>query len=615
MLATLAALLIAGLVSGVDVRAEPPLLRLESADRAELSFRAPPGPLSVQCSAGRLEGLREVAQGEWRATWHAPRARLPRVALIVARSGDAVGSVALPLWGQGEAEVRTRPGGVVDVRIGPETFGPMRAGKDGRAFVPVVVPPGVDYAEQGERQIDLKVPRTRTVQLAPMPLSLESDRPQVVEIAIAAVTRSGAPLAKAHLRLHASRGEVTDVAPLAPGLYRALWRLPAGPAGPAVVRATVAGDPEPARGEIRLVAGATRRIELSAAKGKAEAGGPALELRAMAFDAAGNLTADPLEFSASSGALESGARAEGDYRLRFQAPKALGGQGVSTVTARSPRTKAVATLRIPLTAASAERAEVVPERRAVIADGHSPMLLRVVLRDRFGNEAQGTPVLATDTGSVSAAVPDGAGFVATFVPPLLHEEGEATVAVRSGAAQARTQVALRPRVRELALSARTGFFSDLHGLAAPLLGVEGALRTQALGLQFALVLDLSWGRRPARRSGGRSGARLARRLPHRLRCRRGAGTAHRQDGDSGRRPAPRWWALPHRCASAAPRAETPPLAARCPASRWVSARSGACGGAPFFEARLLRTQPFSLPNLDGALTAFTLCAGYRLEML
>ncbi|HET7786627.1 MAG TPA: hypothetical protein VFL36_11705, partial [Myxococcales bacterium] len=188
-----AALLVAGLVSGVEVRAEPPLLRLDRGDRAELSFRAPadrPRP-EISCSAGTLEGLREVAAGEWRATWHAPRARLPRVAVIVARSGDALGFVALPLWGEGEAEVRTRPGAVVDVRIGPETFGPMRAGKDGRAFVPVVVPPGVDYGQQGPRQIDLKVPRTRTVELAPLPRSIEVDRPQAVEIGIAAVTRSG----------------------------------------------------------------------------------------------------------------------------------------------------------------------------------------------------------------------------------------------------------------------------------------------------------------------------------------------------------------------------------------------------------------------------------------
>ncbi|HET9753706.1 MAG TPA: hypothetical protein VFP52_12120, partial [Myxococcales bacterium] len=494
----LAALLIAGLVSGVEVRAEPPLLRLDRADRAELSFRAPPGDLRVQCSAGSLGDLREVAAGEWRATWHAPRAHLPRVAVIVARSGDAVGFLALPLWGQGEAEVRTRPGAVVDVRIGLETFGPMRAGKDGRAFVPVVVPPGVDYAEQGARQIDLKVPRTRTVQLAPMPLVLEADRERSVEIAVAAVTRGGAPLEAARLQLEASRGEIAGLTPLAPGLYRATWHLAAGPAAAAVVSATVPGDPDRARAEVQLVAGAAARIELSAARQQAAAGGPALELRALAFDAAGNATADPLELAASSGALSSEAQSDGRYRLLFEAPRTLGPDRAATLTARSARTGASATLRIALASGTAERAEVLPERAAVIADGHSPVQVRVVLRDRFGNETSGAPELVADAGSVSAPVADGHGFLATFVPPLLHEGGAATVAVRAGAAQGQARVALRPSIRGLALSARTGFFSDLHGLAAPLLGVEGALRTQALGVQLALVLDLTW-------AGGRQG--------------------------------------------------------------------------------------------------------------
>ncbi|HEY6911819.1 MAG TPA: hypothetical protein VI356_20750 [Myxococcales bacterium] len=611
----LAALLIAGLVSGVEVRAEPPLLRLDRADRAELVFRAPAGPLSVQCSAGALEGLREVAPGEWRATWHAPRARLPRVAVIVARSGDAVGFFALPLWGQGEAEVRTRAGAVVDVRIGEETFGPMRAGKDGRAFVPVVVPPGVDYAEQGPRQIDLKVPHTRTVQLAPMPPSLEADRPQELEIAVAAVTRAGAPLADAQLQLGAARGEITGLAPLAPGLYRAVWRVPPGPAGTAVVTATAPGDPDPSRAEVRLVAGAAQRIELASAGARAEAGGPPVELRATSFDAAGNRAADPLQFSASAGAVESQALAEGGYRLLFRAPRALGGHDQATVTARSARTGAAASLRIALAAAAAERAEVLPERGAVIADGHSPLRVRVVLRDRFGNEAGGAPELEADAGTVRAVVPDGRGFLATFVPPLLHEGGAATLAVRSGAARTRAQVALRPRIRELALSARTGFFSDLHGLAAPLLGVEGALRTQALGLQFALVLDLSWA--GGRQQGAAGGALFDTRDDYLIGSVAGAVRAPLSDRNV-------IWAQAGGAlvgAAASVRVSGP---ARGDATSrgavpglevGVGAERRMWGGAPYLEARLLRTQPFSLPNLDGRLTALTVCAGYRIEML
>jgi hypothetical protein len=610
----LLALLIAAFTSGVEVRAEPPLLRLDRADRAELTFRAPAGRLEVQCSAGKLEGLRQVAPGEWRATWQAPRARMPRVAVIVARSGNAVGFLSLPLWGEGEAEVRTRPGAVVDVRIGPESFGPMRAGKDGRAFVPVVVPPGVDYAEQGTRQIDLKVPRTRTVELAPMAAVMDADRPQSVEIAVAAVTRSGAPLENAKLRLAASRGEITGLAPLAPGLYRAVWRLPAGPAGRAVVSATVSGDPERARAEVHLVAGAAQRIELSAERREATAGAP-LELHARAFDAAGNPSADALEFSASAGAVRGDAQAEGVYRLRFEAPQALAGHDAATVTARSALTKATASLRIALTAGAAERVELVPERAAVIADGHSPVRMRVVVRDRFGNEAAGKPELATDSGSVGAAVPDGHGFVATFVPPLLHERGAATVAARAGSAQGRALLALGPSVRGLALSARTGFFSDLHGLAAPLLGVEGALRTQALGLQFALVLDLSWAGGGQRGTVG--GAVLETRDDFFIGS--AAGAVRLPLSDRSAIWAQAGAALVGAAASArvsgTARGDATSRGAVPGVEVGLGAERRMWGGVPFLEARLLRTQAFSLPNLDGALTALTFCAGYRIEML
>jgi hypothetical protein len=340
-----------------------------------------------------------------------------------------------------------------------------------------------------------------------------------------------------------------------------------------------------------------------------------VEVKALAFDAAGNPTDDPLEFSASSGALESATRAEGSHRLLFRAPRALGGRDQATVTARSSRTGAGASLRIALTAAAAERAEVFPERVGVIADGRSPVRLRVVLRDRFGNEAEGEPRLETDAGSVSAAVPDGRAFLATFVPPLLHEGGTATVAVRSGAARAHGQVALRPRIRELALSVRTGFFSDLHGLAAPLLGVEGALRTQALGLQFALVLDLSWA---GGRQRGAAGAALLDARDDFL-IGSAAGAVRLPLSDRSVIWAQAGGALVGAAASvrvsgpargdATSRGAVPGVEVGLGAERRM------WGGVPFFEARLLRTQPFSLPNLDGTLTALTLCAGYRIEML
>ncbi|HYY51560.1 MAG TPA: hypothetical protein VE755_01755, partial [Myxococcales bacterium] len=104
----LAVALLAMLSPGVEVHAEPAALRLDRQISAELTFRAAPGPLSVECSAGKIDQLREVAPGEWHAIWRAPKSLVPQVALIVTRRGDAAGFLALQLSGGGDAEVRTR---------------------------------------------------------------------------------------------------------------------------------------------------------------------------------------------------------------------------------------------------------------------------------------------------------------------------------------------------------------------------------------------------------------------------------------------------------------------------------------------------------------------------
>ncbi|HEY5677500.1 MAG TPA: hypothetical protein VIR81_11955, partial [Myxococcales bacterium] len=241
--------------------------------------------------------------------------------------------------------------------------------------------------------------------------------------------------------------------------------------------------------------------------------------------------------------------------------------------------------------------------------------VRVVLRDRFGNETSGAPELIADAGSVSAPVADGHGFLATFVPPLLHEGGAATVAVRAGAAQGQARVALRPSIRGLALSARTGFFSDLHGLAAPLLGVEGALRTQALGVQLALVLDLSW-------AGGRQGGAVGGNV-HDARddflIGSLAGAVRLPLSDRSAIWAQAGAALVGAAASVrvsgVARGDATSRGAVPGVEFGLGAERRMWGGAPFLEARLLRTRAFLLPNLDGALTALTFCAGYRIEML
>src|SRR5439155_4256238 len=103
--------------------------------------------VTLTANVGRIEDLRPLPRGGWAARYRPPRETFPQVAIIAAIGGTGSGSVdgwiALPLWGQGEARVRTQPGADSELRIDERTFGPRRADASGVALIPVAVPPGV----------------------------------------------------------------------------------------------------------------------------------------------------------------------------------------------------------------------------------------------------------------------------------------------------------------------------------------------------------------------------------------------------------------------------------------------------------------------------------------
>ena len=82
------------------------------------------------------------------------------------------------------------------------------------------------------------------------------------------------------------------------------------------------------------------------------------------------------------------------------------------------------------------------------------------------------------------------------------------------------------------------------------------------------------------------------------------------------RPAPRWCGAAASCASAAPRAETPPLAARSPASvglgaerrMWGARRSSRHGSCPRSPPRFPNWTPRSPPSPSARATAAVLSA-------
>ena len=103
--------------------AEPSLHRLGQDARAKLRVEAPEAPV-LSASVGRIENLRAADHGSWTADYVPPDDELPQVAILTAAARGEVAWTAIPLWGQGDAVVKTRPRGSISVEIADRTFGP-----------------------------------------------------------------------------------------------------------------------------------------------------------------------------------------------------------------------------------------------------------------------------------------------------------------------------------------------------------------------------------------------------------------------------------------------------------------------------------------------------------
>ena len=181
--------MIALLLAGLTIASEPPRVQLGETAKARLLIEAPSEPrLSV--STGRIEGLRAGGEGRWEAVYLPPDDSVPQIAIISAVAGDEVGFFALPLWGQGDAVVKTRPRARIEVRIGEERY-PAVADEKGNVVVPVNVPPGVTAARHGLQTIDLHVPPMRLVHAALDREKGTADQQEIVRVLLFAVAADG----------------------------------------------------------------------------------------------------------------------------------------------------------------------------------------------------------------------------------------------------------------------------------------------------------------------------------------------------------------------------------------------------------------------------------------
>jgi hypothetical protein len=217
-------------------------------------------------NVGHVEEPRRTGDRSFVTRFHAPEVHFPQIAIIAAEAGTAVtpvkdaalatkslarGFSTVALRAAAQPSFRTEAGARVTVRVGGEEFGPVIAGDDGQARIPIVVSPGAPIAhvraidQRGrisERDVDLKPPRfPQLLLLAPITLPAGG----TVELGLIGIAADGTPIDDRRLVLRSSYLRPHPLGPV-DHVARYLVRVPPRiEAGPLRLTARLRADPAP----------------------------------------------------------------------------------------------------------------------------------------------------------------------------------------------------------------------------------------------------------------------------------------------------------------------------------------------------------------------------------
>jgi hypothetical protein len=207
-------------------------LRIEVTDPPSYPMPMP----RVLCSVGQIEDLGREGPASFTARYILPANRFPQPAILVAEFAN----LARPLRGMSAVRLRaattehlhTDPGTQVTIHIVDRDFGPQTAPADGWVHIPVVVPPGVEFASARavnqygkvtDQMLDLRVPYAQRVLFAAPDVLVAG---HVVEVAVYAVDPSGRQANGADLILRAAGAKVHPLGSRVLGEARFLVRAP-----------------------------------------------------------------------------------------------------------------------------------------------------------------------------------------------------------------------------------------------------------------------------------------------------------------------------------------------------------------------------------------------------
>ncbi len=212
--------------------------------------------LRATANVGQVQAISAAGGGTYSALYVPPSQPFPQVAVISVWDandpGNVFGFFRIPLVGNINYPVDARAAGVTLIfTIGDRTFPPVVSDASGRANVPILVPPGVRFAQveliqatgsKSTQQIDLQPPPFSRIGIGGVPVFLPADGKKQARIRVFVVDAKGRPADGQDVVLSASQGQVGAARFVGNGLYEATYTAPwADAAGTATITASIKG--------------------------------------------------------------------------------------------------------------------------------------------------------------------------------------------------------------------------------------------------------------------------------------------------------------------------------------------------------------------------------------
>ena len=364
------------------------------------------GRVSLSVNVGSVTEPVASKDGVLVATYRAPTQEEAQVALFhaVVKSGASAGSagwLSLPVRGRQVLRVQVPARSRVRVTIDGVSFGPVVAGADGTASVPVEVPPGVTSAQvttvdrsgrRDSREVPLPAaPFARVRIVAP---GEEPSWEKPVRLQGFVVDERGNPTsALPPVAVSVDQGTLGPIEPKDGSTFEVSYTGPERVGSPVTLSASTAEASEQ-RSTLQLEpkAGALSSLGITLSSARFTAGSTEpIALEAVGYDAKGNpLPAPPVTFTAEQGALEA---EKGGRRARILPPNAFGAKKALVVHVQAGELQGQGELLLQGGAPVRGEARVEPEHSK---DGEVVVIGRFV--DAWGNPVDGLQVAGSSPG-------------------------------------------------------------------------------------------------------------------------------------------------------------------------------------------------------------------------